>query len=205
MVVTDQQTPAPMSKEKRRKLLLGILAALALMFGAIMLLMGYQKSGVRAATAGEPTPITLAKLVADGPGENLYIELSDFQFGEKYVVEEGAGKVWTRAWAYLFTRGDKRNPVAVVDLSGGGEKGIKASMGKKSLRGLISAKRKPFGATVGRKLRGYYPHLKADLALYHLKQVSNRPGGGAVQAVLIAGYILLALGALLVVMTVRSK
>jgi len=151
-----------------------------------------------------PDP-TLAELTGNGPGENLYVDLSGFRFGEHYVIEEGAGNVWTGAWVYLFAKGDRRNPVAVAHLFGGGEKGIRASMRRKSIRGLMSAKRKPFGATVGRRLRKSYPHLKADAEMYHIKQIAERPGGGTVQALFIAGVVLSALGVVLMIAAVRKR
>jgi hypothetical protein len=193
-----------MSKAKRRKLLLGCSAALAMIFGVLAVGVGYQRSGLRSATAGEPAKMTLAELISNGPDEERYIELRDFRVGRNYAIEEGAGGTWTGALAYIFKKGDRRQPAAIVSYTAGGEKGIKAAMRKKTLRGLVSAKPEPYEKLYGRKLREQYPNVKPGAAFYYIKHLAARPSSGVIQAWFISGFVLLALGSLLAVLAARA-
>jgi hypothetical protein len=52
---------------------------------------------------GKPTPqqLRVGELAANGPGDNIHVTLTDFDFGDGYVVERKNGR-WNRVWIPAF-------------------------------------------------------------------------------------------------------
>lgn len=197
--ITEPAVKAPGKAASNRKILLGSLATLGLLFGGILLAMGAQNSGIRSATSEPRKVMTLAELAKNGPGDHQHVELTHIQFGHQFIVEKN-NSFWNRAWVPLFIPGDNRKPVAIAELTEGGEEGIQKSMQKSSLKGIVSAKPETFGATIGQRLRGRYPNMKPDDTFYMIDQVTTPPSAGFVLLLFVAGGILLVFGVAMIVL-----
>jgi hypothetical protein len=99
---------------ERLKGLLTLVALGGLVGGGIVGFLGWQEWVVISRGAPTPQPIRLADLAANGPGNNVHVEVNDFVWGEDGVVEEKNGK-WNRVWVPLFaTAGPNPGPVRVL-------------------------------------------------------------------------------------------
>ena len=201
---TENTIPPPENKTQQSKVLLWMGALLFLLFGVITLAISAQNSGTRDATSQPPQAMTLSELAEKGPGENLYVKLSDLQFGEEFVYNEATGKVWKDTWAFLFAQGDKSKPLAIAQLREGGQKGMMESMKKRTLQGLVSKKPKVFKATVGKKLyeaQGVEP----GNAFYIIKELNQSPSQEGINLAFYIGIFLLGLGVVFIILAVTRK
>jgi hypothetical protein len=92
-------------------------AGLGLLFGGLLVFIGFQDWRLARLGSAEPQTISAAKLTADGPGDNIHVRVRDFTFGEKYVaITRGKGKEarWTRAIIPIHPRGSKEVKVVVL-------------------------------------------------------------------------------------------
>lgn len=202
MVDDHEQTGSPEPKSNA-KLMLGLTAAMSFLFGLIMLLIGFQESSVRAATADPPKQVTLTELDRDGAGENRFVELTEFTFSDEMVIEEATGGTWTRAYVPLYRPGAPSKPVAIAELKGGGERGIKGTMQKGSLLGLVSADREKFGATIGKLMRDKHPDMKADDTYFMIDQVPGQSEKGGLPIAFITAGLLITVGGVLTFTAMR--
>lgn len=70
---------------------------ITLVFGAVFIYLGYNEAKLRSRSKAEPTRISCEDLTKHGPGDNLYIILTDFVLLPEYVYEEGVSG-WKSAW-----------------------------------------------------------------------------------------------------------
>ncbi len=70
---------------RQAKIILGSLGSLLLLLGFIQMMMWRQHSGLANLAASDPQTITLQALIADGPGENRHVRITQFAFGGGYV------------------------------------------------------------------------------------------------------------------------
>ncbi len=186
---------AELTKRHRRKVSTGALCGLAVLFGLILLAMGWQQRSRRQATDGEPNQMTLAELVKQGHGAKAYVELSNLRFGEHIWLETNRySGAWEKAWTFLFTDDDPVTPVAVAVVAGGGESGIKASLSQESLRGLAERRPEFYRAGIATRLYEMYPDTKARDAEYFVDVVNDRPSEAVVTYCLAAGAGLVLIG-----------
>src|SRR5947209_4341498 len=79
-----------------RTLLLGIGLTVALSLGCFLLYWTLELSAVARQTQATPQRLPAAQLADKGVPDNLYVELTDFTFGEP-VIDKGA-QGWVGAW-----------------------------------------------------------------------------------------------------------
>lgn len=92
-------------------------AGLGLLFGGLLVFIGWQDYRLARLGSAEPQTISGAKLTADGPGDNIHVRVRDFTFGEKYItLSRGKGKEarWHRAIIPIHPCGSKEVKVVVL-------------------------------------------------------------------------------------------
>jgi hypothetical protein len=196
----------PVFKEKKRKMNYWALIGMGWMFGIILLCMGLQKSGQRKETSGTPTRMTLAELAKNGPCNSTYIELTHLRFGEQLWIEKDRNTgIWTDVWTFLFSESDPKNPVAVVNIEGGGEKAMAKWMSDTKVTGIIESRPRFATSTYGKELYAMYPNAKPDKVKWHLKAVYNRPSDKSVKITYGAGIACIIGGHLLAFLFYRKR
>lgn len=70
----------------------------AIFMGVAVIVAGVREVKLNSVAQAEPQEISCARLAAEGPGDNAHILLTDFLMCDFYVVEEGSGSTWNRAW-----------------------------------------------------------------------------------------------------------
>jgi hypothetical protein len=146
--------------------------------------------------------MTLAQLVKEGPGDSRYVELTRFRVGDRYICREAPGGRKAEAWVFLFPQAGRGKPGAIAQLAGGDDAHIDAVTRQQKLRGLVSPRPKVHTAEIPRNLYKSYAEVKPDDAFYSIKEVKARPSEGGVQTTFLIGGVLLAVGALLIVLAV---
>lgn len=99
---------------------LGSLALLALIFGGILSVIGWQEWSLF--RQGSPTPqtITLADLEKNGPGNNVHVTVTNVDYGLRFVYEAKGSNAttWQSVWIPLYPPHvdirDQNYPVKVV-------------------------------------------------------------------------------------------
>lgn len=178
-------------------------AGLFLLFGVLLLAIGAQKSSVRSKTEGNPQSISLGQLAKNGPGSNKYVELDGFNFGDGYALEKSSGGNWTSVWVPLFVEG-RQKPVAIAQLTEGGQRGIEQQMRKRTLKGLVSSEREQLTGTIHDFLSRSYSNIQRTDKFWMFKCIESRPDAGAVTLFYAIGFTLLVAGAMLAVIGMKS-
>jgi hypothetical protein len=88
---------------------IGALVGLALLFGIILCGMAWQSWVAYSLGSEIPQKIRLEDLARNGPGDNIHVRVTDFVFGDGYVVQKKRGN-WAAVWVPMFPVG--QHPVA---------------------------------------------------------------------------------------------
>src|SRR5689334_23024683 len=84
--------------------LLNFLGVIGVILGPGLAFVGWQGYLVRSQSQAAPQQIRAADLGNKGPGDNIHVILTDFEFDKKYVVEEKRGR-WSLVWLPVFPKG----------------------------------------------------------------------------------------------------
>ncbi len=85
------------------------------MLGIILLGIAFQESELREIVSVPPVELTLDTILTAGPSGHQHITVTEFEFGEGYVVEEENFR-WSKTWVPAFPRGKAapRDPIQCV-------------------------------------------------------------------------------------------
>ena len=85
------------------RLLIGLMV-----LGGFLIFLGYKEMKLNAGAEDEPQVISAADLIANGPGENKHVRVTDLFMIEKCVYEspDGEDDNYTRLWIPTFTAGE---------------------------------------------------------------------------------------------------
>ena len=147
------EAPMPQASNVLR-VLLGCLLMLTLIFGGILGLIAGADSRTHAIGSVPPQRLTVAELIAKGPGENRHVTVTDFRIGG--YAFEGKNGVWRQVWVPLFPRNDPGQEMRVLLTSNqiAGEAALRAIAQSGQVTGICSASpRTTFGTVLGPQLR----------------------------------------------------
>lgn len=196
----------PVFKEKKRNMNYWSLIGMGWMFGIILLCMGLQKSGQRKESSGTPTRMTLSELAKNEPGNSSYVELTNLHFGEQAWIEQDRNSgIWTDAWTFLFSESDPNNPIAVVNIDGGGKDAMTKWMSDSKVTGIIESRPRFATSTYGKELYAMYPNAKPDKVKWYIKAVYNRPSETGVKLTYASGIATIMAGHLLAILFYRKR
>lgn len=86
---------------KPLRILLGLaLACLGFVSSALFLYYGWQMRTLSRSARAEPQQISADALIKNGPGDNLHVEIANFQFGKPVIDQTGAQ--WDRVWVPII-------------------------------------------------------------------------------------------------------
>jgi hypothetical protein len=200
----------------------GILIALAilmLLFGFILVMWSRQEQGLADRARPEPQVLRLEQLIANGPGDNVHVEITEFDFGAGYVVEEENGS-WKEVWIPVYpapggvrnAADPPRSPFRVVAKLGKPNSTAELDQycGQTTrLRGLIPSD-SGLGASsdIGQKLTNMYPGTDVTRCII-LEEGRTPWSPSAIKTMLFSGIGLLVGGGVavlaLILIYVRSK
>ena len=206
-----QQEPAsgPAARPaKSRKRTVGIVlpekmvrAALPLLIaGGVLFYIGYREWRLASLSHETPQQITLAKLAADGPGDNIYLDLSEFRLLPDLSVIESDGddlekSNWSYVWIPAVPRGTTGNPrineikVIVGTKSIRNARGLGGFCSKTTLRGLVVNETDNLPRRARDLLNEGLAGIDADSCYFF--RVGQNPTSGTLQAFLLIGGVLL--------------
>lgn len=107
----------------------------------VALVAASQLDSITGAAKLEPQAMRLSELAKNGPGDNVHVELSDFNFGKPVIQEAKDGK-WAAVWVPLYTgRPTKgQNPPAFLHTALiHDQAALDALLKQKSVRGLAGS------------------------------------------------------------------
>lgn len=136
------------------KMTLGSLLFMGLTFGIIMGFLGLQEEDRLALSSQPPHEMTLAALIANGPGANRHVALTEFVPGG-YVVETKNDR-WTQVWTALDPVGAAGGEIQAVFSTKyvASEQALADMLNQpKLIVGCSKTKRSSWGATLGPELR----------------------------------------------------
>jgi len=178
-------------------------AAVAL--ACVALALGYRE--YRLAAAAKPTPqkISLADLIANGPGDNIHLQLTDVDLlADQTVIEtesQNLGEArWTYAWipavpAQSLGRGNVRIIVGTNRANNDAE--LASFARQTTLQGLIVNETDSLGSEEMKLLRRGLPGV--DVASCYFFREGQGPGSELLQALLLGGGSIIMLGGLAVI------
>jgi hypothetical protein len=91
---------------------LSVGALLGLLIGPVLGYMTYQRQQVLDKGKSEPRTLKVAELGKNGPGDNIHVKLTDFEFGDK-VSTHSKGGSWTAVCLAAFPKGKAGDPKAL--------------------------------------------------------------------------------------------
>jgi hypothetical protein len=144
-------------------------SALCPLIGTFILFIASALSDVAAVGRPTPQPLTLAELIARGPGDNAHVELTDFQFG-KPIIEQ-RGQQWRWVWLPLEPAGKKApggRPVFLQLGDSPDQARLDQVFTQKTLTALVGSSLPPTSLWTGRPsetFRRKHPALDPDKAL----------------------------------------
>jgi hypothetical protein len=168
-----------------------------LIAGGIVGLLGWQQRTLLQQGSATPQQIRLADLTARGPGDNIHVTVTDFVFGEQYVVEK-KGSRWNRVWIPMFPAeqqggGDIKVLMKTFHIADEGQ--LAGFYGKQTLTGVITNSIHSLGSGETEELKKAYPG--ADLSsVWIVEEGREFPTEAGVTRMLVIGGGLLALGVL---------
>jgi hypothetical protein len=156
-----------------RSALLLVVWLAVLAVGAGGLFLGWQLGQVVVATRPKPRTLTVAELLARGPGANLHVRLTAFTFGEPVVEETADGPpcVWVRVYpAKAETEegeAEAATPAAIALLRAGGIRdraGLAGFLRQQNLEALVTtplSEQSLWKVTPGEAVRRAHPQWVA--------------------------------------------
>jgi hypothetical protein len=87
--------------------LMGAIAVIGILVGPGLAYITFQRQKVMDMGKPEPHVLSVADLGKNGPGENIHVKITDFEFGENFAYKEKGGS-WTALCLAAFPKG-KRN------------------------------------------------------------------------------------------------
>lgn len=170
--------------------------------GVIVLVLGVKEAVLSGKAESEPTQITLQELIDNGPGDNIYVTVTNIQsIPEETIVygdEKPGGQItnYDACWIPVFPDGGERNPVKAI---------VKTTQARNdaALRGLLSKRRhtgllvndvESIGGQEKRLLQQGLPGANLD-EVYILHESREPSGAGLVILYFVGGLALLAGGA----------
>jgi hypothetical protein len=106
------ESPAAEARRKSRSDWLWAAALLGVLIGPVLAYFGYQRQQVLNKGKHQPKNLTVAELGANGPGDNIHVKLTDFEFGTKRAVRSKGGS-WTAVCLAAFPPGRVGDPRAL--------------------------------------------------------------------------------------------
>lgn len=85
----------------------------AIVLGCVLIYMGFRELGLRSRSRAEPQVISCERLVAQGPGDNLHMILTDFVPLSDYVYQQKTDR-WSGAWVPIVPPSAVREAIARV-------------------------------------------------------------------------------------------
>jgi hypothetical protein len=101
----DHARASPGRRGGRLGELLGVVALLGILAGPLLGYITFQRQKVLEMGKPDPKVVSVAELGRAGPGDNIHVKITDFQFGNKYAVGKKNGS-WTTVCLAAFP-GDK--------------------------------------------------------------------------------------------------
>jgi hypothetical protein len=102
--------PVPFRDPKPRRGLvadlMGAIAVIGILAGPGLGYISYQRQRVLDMGKPEPHVVRVADLGKNGPGDNIHVKITDFEFGENYAYKEKAGR-WTALCLAAFPKGKR--------------------------------------------------------------------------------------------------
>ncbi len=177
------ETPSDPPK-KTLKVILVCLIGLALLFGAILAFAGMQQRELHVLGSVPPQEITTAELLANGPGTNRHVTLTEFQPGG-YAVQSKNGK-WSQVWIALFPPGAAAGDIQVVLSMKGvsSEAELEQLLAAGRINAICSAKlRTSWGTKLGPEIEAANPGSTLTAA-WSLEELREVPSAGLVTSLL---------------------
>jgi hypothetical protein len=111
-----QPAPVPFRDPKPRRGyvadLMGAIALIAILVGPGLAYVAYQRQRVLDMGKPEPHVFRVADLGKNGPGDNIHVKITDFEFGENYAYKSKGGS-WTALCLAAFPTGKRNDPKAL--------------------------------------------------------------------------------------------
>jgi hypothetical protein len=192
-------------RSSQAALIVGCFAFVALIIGFPLAFVAQQEETRRAVTSTPPHEITLARLIADGPGANRHVTVTNLQFGG-YVTQERHGN-WESVTVALFPAGAKgaREIKAVLDSSAIRDKdALERFFQRDKITGICGASPSGLGSALGPKLQEVNGGATVTTA-WRIEDASNVGSAGKVQALFLAASGLLAVAMALALTLVYLK
>lgn len=170
------------------KMTLGAFLFMGLAFGIIMGFLGLQEEDRLAISLQPPHEMTLAALIAQGPGANRHVAVTDFVPGG-YVVETKNGS-WSQAWAVLDPVGAAGGEIqAVFSTKYVADEQALANMlnQPRLIVGCSAGRRSSWGATLGPELRKSNGDRPLNAA-WDLDDLGTPPSPGMIAAIFATSY-----------------
>ena len=190
------EAPIPRPSNSLR-VLLGCLLMLTLIFGGILGLIAGADSRTYSIGSVPPQRLTLAELIAKGPGDNRHVTVTDFRIGG--FAFEGKNGVWRQVWVPLFPRNDPGHEIRVLLASNqiAGEAALRVLVQTGQVTGICSASpRTTFGTVLGPQLRE--ANRGAELnSVWNIDELRSLPNATTVRMTTIASAALLSLTVLM--------
>lgn len=173
---------------KLPRIVLGVvLASTGFIGSALSFYYGWQMKTLAQVTKSQPQQLTAASLVKDGPGDNPYIELSEFTFG-KPVIDQTDDR-WDRVWLPILpAQAAKKKhygvPIAFFQTTRIRDQAhLDEFLDSKTLTVVLattSLKKTYWGANISSGLYLAYPNINFDKVVIFSEPVMDLPGTGVV-------------------------
>jgi hypothetical protein len=170
--VTLPLEPLRYRRKKRKSgigLWLGLLAAggvASAVFGGLLGWLAWQDAEIRSLGATTPQQIRLAELAAKGPGRNLHVSITRFEFGkeqEAVIQRNPSSGRWEQVWLPLYaTDGGRDVKVLVKTANVKNDVELLDFRKRRELQGIITNPIEPLPAEEQAELRKSFPGV--DLA-----------------------------------------
>jgi hypothetical protein len=185
----EQPSPPP---SKNRKVVLGCLMGMALVFGAILTFLGRQQEELQVLGSVPPHEITISSLLQNGPGTNRHITLTGFTPGG--YVYETQGQTWTQVWIALFPAGAQPGEIKAVlsSTTVPDEPALRRLLQPGRVTGICSAApRSGWGTTLGPELEKSNPGQRLVLA-WSIEELRKPPSAQQVKIIFAGAAVCLA-------------
>lgn len=136
-----------------------ILGGLVFLMGLSLTLLGVTEFLIYQEGSDIPEQITLQELGVPDPGKNVNLIITDFQFGDRYQIEENKKAEWKQVWIPLWLPDGKFTEVPVIAHIKGltSRDEVETLSLRKEIPGILTRGKDGFGNKERRYFKSIYP------------------------------------------------